>query len=84
MTDEDVSKDVPAENPDAAVGEGGPEPREDHHVKAEIRGVIGKVAGIAVEAGSMLAGNAGAGVSAEGEVAEHDTEDLVDRIDGEG
>jgi len=82
MSDENAPQETPAEMPEDS-GAQVPEP-QDHHVKAEIRGVIGKVAGIAVETGSMLAGNAGAGVSAEGEVAEHDTEELVDRIDGEG
>lgn len=77
MTDDTTQQ--PAETP-----ENGPaEQPEKHSVKADFRGALGKVAGIAVEAGSMLAGNAGAGVSAEGEVAEHETEELIDRIDGE-
>lgn len=60
------------------------EPEDKHHLKQEFRGAVAKVVGIAVEAGSMLSGNSGEGVSAEGAVAEADTEELLDRIDGEG
>lgn len=59
-------------------------PEEKHSVKEEFRGAVAKVVGIAVEAGSMLSGNSGELVSAEGAVAEADTEKLLDRIDGEG
>lgn len=88
VTDEtkpDVPQETPADKPaDKPAGESAPKPEEKHQLKSEIRDAIGKVAGIAVEAGSMLGGSAGAGVSAEGEVAEHETEEFVDRIDGEG
>jgi len=60
------------------------EPEDKHRVKGELRGAVAKVVGIAVEAGSMLSGNAGELVSAEGAMAEADTEKLLDRIDGEG
>lgn len=60
------------------------EPAEKHKRKEEFRGTVAKVVGIAVEAGSMLSGNSGEGVSAEGAMAEADTEKLLDRIDGEG
>lgn len=60
------------------------EPEDKHSVKEDLRGAVARVVGIAVEAGSMLSGNAGEGVSAEGAVAEADTEKLLDRIDGEG
>ncbi len=60
------------------------EPQDKHSVKGDFRGAVAKVVGIAVEAGSMLSGNAGELVSAEGAVAEADTEKLLDRIDGEG
>jgi len=60
------------------------EPDEKHTVKEDLRGAVAKAVGIAVEAGSMLSGNAGELVSAEGAVAEADTEKLLDRIDGEG
>jgi hypothetical protein len=49
-----------------------------------MRGAVAKVVGIAVEAGSMLAGHSGEMVSAEGKVAESDAEQFIDRIDGEG
>jgi hypothetical protein len=54
----------------------------DHHLKRDVREAVAKVVGIAVEAGSMLAGYSGEGVSAEGKVAEADTEEFIDRIDG--
>ncbi len=60
------------------------QPEDKHSVKEDLRGAVAKVVGIAVEAGSMLSGNAGELVSAEGAVAEADTEKLLDRIDGEG
>jgi hypothetical protein len=60
------------------------QPADKHSVKEDLRGAVAKVVGIAVEAGSMLSGNAGELVSAEGAVAEADTEKLLDRIDGEG
>jgi hypothetical protein len=76
----DDTTNTPAEQPDEA-----PEASEaDHTLKHEFRGAVAKAVGIAVEAGSMLSGYAGEGVSAEGAVAEADTEDLIDRIDGEG
>ena len=53
-------------------------------LKEEVRGAVAKAVGIAVEAGSMLSGYSGEGVSAEGKVAEADTEKLIDQIDGEG
>jgi|GEM_PF-2683097 len=55
-----------------------------HTLKEELREGVAKVVGIAVEAGSMLSGHSGEMVSAEGKVAEADTEKLLDRIDGEG
>jgi hypothetical protein len=63
-----------------------PEAPEDdkHKRKGDLRGAVAKVVGIAVEAGSMLSGNAGEIVSAEGKVAENDTEKWIDSIDGEG
>lgn len=60
------------------------EPAEKHKLKEEVRGAVAKAVGIAVEAGSMLSGNSGELVSAEGKVAEADTEKLLDRVDGEG
>ena len=56
----------------------------DHKLKDEVRSAVAKVVGIATEAGSMLSGHSGEMVSAEGAVAEADTEKLIDRMDGEG
>lgn len=60
------------------------EPEDKHTLKEEFRGAVAKAVGIAVEAGSMLSGNSGEIVSAEGAMAEADTEKLLDRVDGEG
>ena len=82
MSDDDRTDDTTP----AGVGEEGapePEPEEKRHFKEGFRETLGKIVGIAVETGSMLSGNAGPGVSAEGEVAEADTEKFIDRIDGE-
>ena len=60
------------------------EESETHPIKEGFRDAVAKAVGIAVEAGSMLSGNSGEIVSAEGAIAEKDTEDLIDRVDGEG
>jgi hypothetical protein len=75
---QDAAEDV---TPDATPAE---KPEDKHSFKHEFRDAVGKVVGIAVETGSMLSGNSGDLVSAEGAVAEADTEKLLDRIDGEG
>jgi hypothetical protein len=60
------------------------EPAAEHHRKQSMRDAVAKAVGIAVEAGSLLAGNSGDLVSAESKVAEADTEQFIDRLDGEG
>lgn len=60
------------------------EPEEDKHtLKEDVRDAVAKAVGIAVEAGSMLSGHSGEMVSAEGKVAEADTEKFIDSVDGE-
>jgi hypothetical protein len=76
----DENTKTPAEQPAETPAE---QPAE-HHLKNDLRGAVAKAVGIAVEAGSMLAGHSGEMVSAEGKVAENDTEQFIDRIDGEG
>jgi hypothetical protein len=85
MTD-DTSQDAPQDSPEELASSTAPadKPGDKHRRKHEFRDAVGKVVGIAVETGSMLAGNAGDLVSAEGAVAEADTEKLLDRVDGEG
>jgi hypothetical protein len=73
--------DEPKTDDDATASAGG---HDEHSLKRDVRGAVAKVVGIAVEAGSMLAGQSGELVSAEGAVAENDTEQLIDRMDGEG
>jgi len=55
----------------------------DHKLKEDVRTAVAKVVGIATEAGSMLSGHSGEMVSAEGAVAEADTEKFIDSIDGD-
>jgi len=89
MTDENAP-DAPQDSPEndtsatAPTGASAERPEDKHGLKHGVRDAIGKVVGIAVETGSMLSGNSGDLVSAEGAVAEADTEKLIDRIDGEG
>jgi len=73
----DDQTDQPTKEPAKAA----PPPEEpDEH---PVREAVAKAVGIAVEAGSMLAGQSGELVSAEGAMAEADTEEFIDRIDGE-
>ena len=76
MTDETTS-DTPQD-----VEPSDEQPHSKHSMKQEFREVVGKVVGIAVETGSMLSGNSGDLVSAEGAVAEADAEKFIDRLDG--
>jgi PT repeat len=84
----DEHNEQPAEEPtEQPTEEPAEEPTEqptDHHLKGDVRDAVARVVGIAVEAGSMLSGHSGEMVSAEGKVAESDTEQFIDRIDGEG
>lgn len=76
--DESTTPDQPAEE-QPGHGE-----NDKHAVKHELRDGVAKAWGLAVEVGSMLAGQGGEIVQAERAVAEDDAEDLIDRIDGEG
>ena len=77
--------DVADESDDKTTDEAAePKPAPDHNLKSDVRGAVAKAVGMAVEAGSMLAGYSGEGVSADREIAEADTEQFIDRIDGEG
>jgi hypothetical protein len=76
----EVAPDEPVESP----AEDAEQPAADHNLKSEVRGAVAKVVGLAVEAGSMLSGYSGEGVSADREMAEADTEQFIDRLDGEG
>jgi hypothetical protein len=83
---DDITPDAPQDAIEGATPDTTPseKPEDKHRFKHEFRDAVGKVVGIAVETGSMLSGNAGDLVSAEGAVAEADAEKLLDRIDGEG
>jgi len=72
---------VPDEENNEPQSEEAAEP--EHNLKGDVRSAVAKVVGIATEAGSMLSGHSGEMVSAEGAVAEADTEKFIDRIDGE-
>jgi hypothetical protein len=83
---DDIGQDEPQDTPERSVPDtdSADHPEDKHGFKRDVRDVIGKVVGIAVETGSMLSGNSGDLVSAESAVAEADAEKLIDRIDGEG
>ncbi|HEY5539932.1 MAG TPA: hypothetical protein VIL41_00585 [Coriobacteriia bacterium] len=76
---EQPAEEAPEHHPDET-----PEQPAEHHLKEDLRDAVARAVGIAVEAGSMLSGHSGEMVSAEGKVAESDTEQFIDRIDGEG
>ncbi len=57
---------------------------DERTLKESLRGGAAKAVGFAVEVGSMLSGQGGEIVNAERDVAEAETEELLDRIDGEG
>ena len=61
----------------------GAKPEDEHTLKQDVRDAVAKAVGIAFEAGSMLSGHSGEMVSAEGKVAEADTENFIDRLDGD-
>jgi len=98
MTDEqDIDQESPgspldAEQPKSTepsfdagrVDEEGAEAGEEHPIKEGAREAVAKAVGVAVELGSILGGEGGDIVEAQRTVAEADTEDLIDRIDGEG
>ncbi len=67
-----------------AVGEAEAESEKKHGLKQSTRETVGKAVGIAVELGSILGGQGGDIVGAERAVAEAETEELIDRVDGEG
>ena len=72
--------DTPA---DAAAAD--PETGEHRHgLKQELRDGVAKVVGYTVEVASILGQQGGPAVGAEREVAEANTEDFIDRIDGDG
>lgn len=87
MTDETTE---PQEQPEEAEPSGDTKPmsgrpgHEGHSIKKELREGAAKVAGYAVEIGSILGGQGGDIVQAEKAVAEDDTEEFLDRIDGNG
>ena len=83
--------DVPEPGPeepelieDVAGGETDKESAEKHGFKETARDTVAKAVGIAVELGSVLGGQGGDIVGAERDIAEAETEDLLDRVDGEG
>ncbi len=69
-----------------AEAEGGSTAEQDEKAgfKDSARGAVGKAVGIAVELGSILGGQGGDIVGAERTIAEAETEELIDRVDGEG
>jgi hypothetical protein len=68
-----------------AAGTGAPEAGDDskHGLKQDLRDGVAKVVGYTVEVASILGQQGGPAVEAEREVAEANTEQFIDRIDGE-
>ena len=73
----------PAAVAPASEGQEGGESEERHGFKQTARETVGWAVGKAVEVGSVLGGQGGEIVSAEREIAEAETEELIDRVDGE-
>lgn len=88
MTDEQDKRPVSeqpgdAEKPDTTAGEQPTPEAEEHTFKEGARDAVAKAVGVAVELGSILGGEGGNIVEAQRDVAEADTEEFIDRIDGE-
>lgn len=90
MTDEQDRQPVSAppdttaaEKPDTTAAEQPTAEAEEHTFKEGARDAVAKAVGVAVELGSILGGEGGNIVEAQRDVAEADTEDFIDRIDGE-
>ena len=85
MTDETNEPQGSDESPDTMPEEPAPaEGEEKHPGKHAFRDGVAKAVGYTVEVASILGQQGGDAVQAERDVAEADTEDLIDRIDGEG
>ena len=73
-----------AEKPEATeAGPSAETPDEERSFKEAARETVAKAVGWGVEVGSILGGEGGDIVPAQREVAEAETEELIDRIDGE-
>jgi hypothetical protein len=85
MTDETNEPAEPLEDPteDSSAEETAPTDGK-HSGKHAFREGVAKAVGYGVEVASILSQQGGDAVKAEREVAEADTEELIDRIDGEG
>ena len=78
-TDEATAPQAPAAEPTAP--ESGEESK--HGLKQDLREGVAKVVGYTVEVASILGQQGGPAVEAEREVAEANTEQFIDRIDGD-
>jgi hypothetical protein len=88
MTDEsNEPQDAPQdESPDTVPEAGSDETAGEkaHPAKHGFREGVAKAVGYGVEVASILSQQGGDAVKAEREVAEADTEEFIDRMDGEG
>jgi hypothetical protein len=85
MTDEtDKSAEPGDETEEGTAPEERPSTDEKHATKHAFRDGVAKAVGYGVEVASILGQQGGDAVKAEREVAEADTEELIDRMDGEG
>lgn len=82
---EGATGEPPAPAPAAPEEPEGGSAEEPAHrsFKEAARETVAKAAGVAVELGSVLGGQGGEIVGAEREMVEAETEDFIDRVDGE-
>ena len=84
MADENVNPEA-TPSADAPTPADGAAPEETKHgLKQDLRGGVAKVVGYTVEVASILGQQGGPAVEAERDIAEANTEDFIDRIDGDG
>lgn len=73
-----------AESPEGRADEQHADEHQDHGFKEELREGVAKAVGWVVEVGSVLGQEGGDIVGAQKRVAEGETEEFLDRVDGEG
>jgi hypothetical protein len=78
-TTEPTSSTEPAEAPAAEPGTA----EHKHGLKQELRDGVAKAVGYTVEVASILGQQGGPAVGAERDVAEANTEEFIDRLDGD-
>ena len=81
-SDDDDTDAPAAETSDKAAPGSAPEEHK-HGFKQDLRSGVAKAVGYTVEVASILGQQGGPAVEAERDIAEANTEDFIDRIDGD-